>query len=114
MPTSARIGLLDDANALVPGGYLDTILLLDLAVDVATTEDEPPIWEIIVEAIQHASSAWKLGKKEVVEGFQAFGQQVFGARARKVGWSFQEREDVSLSKHKALMFEAAGQSGLAE
>ena len=105
-----RIGVIADASALASSGYQKTSALLGMLANLKEEKD-PFVWKQIKSCLASIEEAFKFEHESIKSGLTKFKRELIGPQARALGWDFQDTDDMSIAKHKAAMFEAAGEAG---
>jgi hypothetical protein len=73
-------------------------------------EKDPSVWKQVRSCLNSLDEAFKFEGTKVQAGIRNFKKALISPQARALGWDFSS-DDISMAKHKAEMFEAAGEAG---
>jgi aminopeptidase 2 len=105
-----RIGVIADALALALSGYQKTSGLLGLLANLKD-EKNPFVWKQINSSLTAIRDAFKFEDESLHQALIMFKRDLVAPQAKALGWDFNsKKEDMSMVKHKAEMFEAAGEA----
>lgn len=105
-----RAGLILDAGALSASGNQKTSALFALLKGFEN-ESNAVVWGAIATNWVTVRGAWLFEDDDVQAGLKKFGSQLFGKKAREVGWTIKESDSFSDRELKTLLFSQAGQNG---
>ena len=105
-----RIGLIADASALASSGHQKTSAVLGLLAELKDEKD-PFVWRQIISCLNSIKEVFKFESEDLLDGLRTFTRDLVAPRARSLGWDFSSDEVMSMAKHKAQMFEMAGEAG---
>lgn len=87
------MGLVQDANVLAQSGYALTSSALTL-LNKLGGETENLVWDEISIALTKLSTTWWDQPEVVREGISSFRRALFGPVAKRLGFGYEEGEDV--------------------
>lgn len=90
LPPLDRLGLIDDAFALVQAGQISTVDVLQL-IDAYRNEENFTVWTAITNSLSKMQTI--LSHTKLSEKFNVYGQNLYAPVATKIGW------DQSKSEH---------------
>lgn len=93
LPPLDRLGLIDDAFALVQAGQISTVDVLQL-IDAYRNEENFTVWTAITNSLSKMQAI--LYHTELSEKFDIYGQHLYAPVAKKIGW------DVSKGEHHLM------------
>ena len=105
-----RIGIIADASALALSGYQKTSAVLGLLVGLKD-EKEPFVWKQINSCLTAIQESFKFEDEGLQKAMSRFKRELVAPQAKDLGWNFDNDEDVSITKHKGEMFQAAAEAG---
>ena len=105
-----RIGVIADASALASSGYQKTSALLGLLAGLKN-EKEPFVWKQINSSLTSIQEAFKFENEGLQKALLKFKRELVAPQAKALGWNFDDSGDISITKHKGEIFEAAAEAG---
>ncbi|KAL5290109.1 NPEPPS family protein [Megaselia abdita] len=107
LPPLDRLGLIDDAFALVQAGQISTVDVLQL-IDAYRNETNFTVWTAITNSLSKMQAI--LSHTQVSEKFNKYGQNLYAPVAEKLGWNVSKGEHHlstllrSLVLHRLISF----------
>jgi len=105
-----RIGVIADVAALSSSGHQRTSSLLAMIANLKG-ENDLFVWKQIRSCLTSVEEVFRFEHGDITSGLIKLKRELIGPHAKALGWEFQETDDFSMAKHKAEMFQAAGEAG---